>query len=95
MPDQSPYDRQVARAASLEEKNRRLTQSLVSARQQLSEARGQVADLSAPPNTYALFKGWTEDGTAQVVQQGRRLRVSVGPEVNRAALLPGQTVVLS
>ncbi|MDR1187251.1 MAG: proteasome ATPase [Bifidobacteriaceae bacterium] len=95
MPEQSPYDRQVARAASLEEKNRRLTQSLVSARQQLTEARKQVSDLTQPPGTYALFWGWNDDGSADVVQQGRRLRVSVGPEVNRAALLAGQTVALS
>jgi proteasome-associated ATPase len=93
--EQSPYDRQVARAASLEEKNRRLTQSLVSARQQLAEVRQQVTDLSQPPGTYALFWGWNDDGSADVVQQGRRLRISVGPEVNRAALLPGQTVALN
>jgi proteasome-associated ATPase len=85
----------VARAASLEEKNRRLSQSLVSARQQLAEARRQVTDLTQPPGGYALFWGWNEDGSADVVQQGRRLRVGVGPEVNRAALLPGQTVALS
>jgi proteasome-associated ATPase len=85
----------VARAASLEEKNRRLTQSLVAARQQLAEARQQVTDLSQPPGGYALFWGWNDDGSADVVQQGRRLRVAVGPEVNRAALGPGQTVALS
>jgi proteasome-associated ATPase len=79
----------------LEEKNRRLTQSLVSARQQLAEARQQVTDLSQPPGTYALFWSWNDDGSADVVQQGRRLRVGVGPDVNRAALLPGQTVALS
>jgi proteasome-associated ATPase len=92
---ETPYDRQLARAASLEEKNRRLTQSLVSARQQLAEARQQVAELSLPPGTYAYFLRWNEDGSADVVQQGRRLRVGVGPEVNRAALLPGQTVAMS
>jgi proteasome-associated ATPase len=95
VPEQSPYDRQTARAASLEEKNRRLTQSLVAARQQLAEARQQVADLSQPPGGYGLFWGWNDDGSADVVQQGRRLRVGVGPEVNRAALTPGQTVALS
>jgi proteasome-associated ATPase len=95
VPEISPYDQQVARAASLEEKNRRLTQSLVSARQQLAEARQQVTELSQPPGGYALFWGWNADGSADVVQQGRRLRVAVGPEVNRAALLAGQTVALS
>ncbi|MDR2347869.1 MAG: proteasome ATPase [Bifidobacteriaceae bacterium] len=91
----SPYDRQVARAASLQEKNRRLTQSLVTARQQLAEARQQVADLSQPPGSYAYFLRWCDDGAADVIQQGRRLRVAVGPEVARASLLPGQTVALS
>ncbi|MDR2381079.1 MAG: proteasome ATPase [Bifidobacteriaceae bacterium] len=91
----TPYDRQVARAASLEEKNRRLTQSLVNARTQLAEARRQVADLSQPPSAYAYFLAWNGDGSADVIQQGRRLRVAVGPEVNRAALGAGQTVGLS
>ncbi|MDR2254058.1 MAG: proteasome ATPase [Bifidobacteriaceae bacterium] len=95
MTEPSPYERQVARAASLEEKNRRLTQSLVSARQQLAEARQQVQELSQPPNTYAYFLRWNGDGSADVIQQGRRLKVGCGPEVNRAALLPGQTVALS
>ncbi|MDR1394340.1 MAG: proteasome ATPase [Bifidobacteriaceae bacterium] len=95
MPDESPYDRQAARAAALEEKNRRLTQSLVSARQQLAEARQQVTSLSQPPGGYALFLRWNDDGSADVIQQGRRLRVGAGPEVNRAALMPGQTVALS
>jgi proteasome-associated ATPase len=95
VPEESPYDRQAARAASLEEKNRRLTQSLVGARQQLAEARQQVADLSQPPGTYAYFLRWNGDGSADVVQQGRRLRVAAGPEVGRASLLPGQTVAMS
>ncbi|MDR1442587.1 MAG: proteasome ATPase [Bifidobacteriaceae bacterium] len=95
MPEDSPYDRQVARAASLEEKNRRLTKSLVSAREQLTEARHQVADLSRPPGTFALFWGWNDDGSADVVQQGRRLRIGVGPDIARAGIRPGQTVALS
>jgi proteasome-associated ATPase len=79
----------------LEEKNRRLTQSLVAARQQLAEARQQVTDLSQPPGTYAHFSHWNGDGSADVIQQGRRLRIGVDPEVSRGAVLPGQTVALS
>jgi proteasome-associated ATPase len=91
----TPYDRAVRRAAGLEEKNTRLTHSLVAARDQLRDLRQQVADLMAPPNTYALFLSANADGTADVIQSGRRLRVAVGGEVSLAALLPGQTVRLS
>jgi proteasome-associated ATPase len=93
--EESPYDRQVARAASLEEKNRRLAQSLASARQQLTQVRQQLSELSQPPGSYAFFLRWNEDGSADVIQQGRRLRVAVSAEVNRAAMLVGQTVGLN
>ncbi|MDR1823832.1 MAG: proteasome ATPase [Bifidobacteriaceae bacterium] len=92
--EETAYDRQVKRAASLEEKNVRLTHSLVSARQQLTALRQQVADLTKPPNTYAHFLQANDDGSVDVIQQGRRLRVTVGPDVQLAAILPGQTVVL-
>ncbi|MDR3202061.1 MAG: proteasome ATPase [Bifidobacteriaceae bacterium] len=93
--DSTPYDRAVQRAAGLEEKNARLTHSLMAARDQLRELRQQVTDLMAPPCTYGVFAEAHADGTADVVQSGRRLHVPVSPEVSLAALAPGQTVRLS
>ncbi|MCL2802788.1 MAG: proteasome ATPase [Micrococcales bacterium] len=95
MSTDSPYDRQVRQVASLEEKNQRLSQSLVAARQQLTELRRQLAALSAPPGSYAQFEGPAAGGSAKVIQMGRRLRVSCGPEVNLAQLRAGQTVALN
>jgi len=95
MTDQSPYDRQVRQLASLEEKNRRLTQSLVAARQQLTDLRGQLATLTSPPGAYGLFDRANADGSVDIIQQGRRWRVAVGPGVDLATLHGGQTVALN
>ena len=95
MTESSPYDRQVRQLASLEEKNRRLTQSLVAARQQLTSLRSELASLSSPPGTYGLFDRANPDGSVDVFSQGRRWRVSLGPGMAAQQLQPGQRVVLN
>ncbi|MCL2787190.1 MAG: proteasome ATPase [Micrococcales bacterium] len=85
----------MRRVAGLEEKNRRLAESLTQARDQLANLRVQVAELQAPPSTYAVFDRGNGDGTAEVLAGGRRLRVRLGPEVKPEELQPGQTVRMS
>jgi proteasome-associated ATPase len=92
---ETPYDRAVRRAASLEEKNERLTRALVEARDHLREARRQVEEIQRPPGSYAVFLSVHDDGTADVHAGGRRLHVGVAPNVALAALAPGQTVRLN
>ncbi|GMA31109.1 hypothetical protein GCM10025875_11010 [Litorihabitans aurantiacus] len=82
-------------AASLAQKNERLTAVLVRARQELAELRDQVEQLTRPPATYAAFLAAHEDGTADIVSAGRKMRVPVSPAVDLGALGPGQEVQLS
>ncbi|MDR0433096.1 MAG: proteasome ATPase [Bifidobacteriaceae bacterium] len=91
---ETPYDRATRRAAGLEEKNARLTKSLMDARDRLTELRAQLDAMHQPPGSYALFLA-SKDDAAEVASQGRRLLVPVSPNVSLASLLPGQTVRLN
>lgn len=82
-------------AASLAQKNERLTAVLIKARQELAELREQVEQLTRPPASYATFLAAHEDGTADVVSAGRKMRVTVSPAVDLAAVGAGQEVQLN
>lgn len=82
-------------AASLAQKNERLTAVLIKARQELAELREQVEQLTRPPASYATFLVAHEDGTADVVSAGRKMRVTVSPAVDLATVGAGQEVQLS
>jgi proteasome-associated ATPase len=91
----TPYDRAARRAASVEEKNQRLTRSLMEARDRLRELSEQLDALHRPPGSYAVFLSAHSDGTADVIAQGRRAHVAVSAAVSLASLAPGQTVRLN
>ena len=82
-------------AASLAQKNERLTAVLIKARQELAELKEQVEQLTRPPATYATFLGGHQDGTADVMSTGRKLRVPVSPLVDLDAVGAGQEVQLN
>jgi proteasome-associated ATPase len=76
--------------------NTKLTETLQQAREQLTGLRDEVERLSAPPQTYGTFLELGEDdGTATVVVSGRKLEVSLGPEVEAETLRSGQEVLLN
>ncbi|MGH3441808.1 MAG: proteasome ATPase [Nitriliruptorales bacterium] len=73
--------------------NARLAETLRAAREQLSTLREEVEKLSAPPHGYGSFLcRYEEDETADVVVQGRKLRVQLGPDIEGGELRPGQEV---
>jgi proteasome-associated ATPase len=76
--------------------NAKLTETLRAARDQLATLREEVERLSAPPQAYATFiERDDEGGTVTVVVNGRKMEVSVGPEVEAEALELGQEVRLN
>ncbi|WP_211262492.1 proteasome ATPase [Nitriliruptor alkaliphilus] len=76
--------------------NAKLTETLRAARDQLASVREEVERLSAPPQAYATFLERDEDAeTVTVVVNGRKMEVTVGPEVDVAALALGQEVRLN
>ncbi len=82
-------------ADDLLNRNERLQRTLGDAREQLITLRTEVDRLAQPPNGYATFLRAHEDGTVDVVQAGRKLRVAMSPTVDRERLGPGQEVMLN
>ncbi len=81
------------KVAALEQRNAELQRLLELARDQLGEMRVKLAEASAPPQTFATFVAWAGEH-ADVVSNGRRLRVTVLPSVERT-LKPGDEVLLN
>jgi proteasome-associated ATPase len=82
-------------ADDLLNRNERLQRTLGDAREQLVTLRTEVDRLAQPPNGYATFVEAHDDGTVDVVQAGRKLRVAMSPTVDRDRLGAGQEVMLN
>ncbi|WP_448628693.1 proteasome ATPase [Geodermatophilus sp. URMC 64] len=83
------------RAAFLSERNDKLAGTLREAREQLVTLKEEVDRLGQPPSGYGVFLARHEDGTVDVFTGGRKLRVSVSPNVELDDLRPGQEVMLN
>ncbi len=83
------------RIDELAESNQRLTTTLREARDQIVGLKEEVDRLSAPPNGYAIFVGTADEDLVDVSINGRKMRVAISPDVDRASLLPGQEVILN
>jgi len=70
------------RVASLEARNSELQRLLSLARDQLGEMKEKLAEASAPPQTFATFVAWSGKH-ADVVANGRRMRVAVLPTLEK------------
>ena len=75
--------------------NERLVMTLRDAREQIVALKAEVDRLGEPPSGYGTFIEAHEDGSADVIASGRKLRVAVSPGVGSDTLVPGQEVVLN
>lgn len=82
-------------AQQLAIRNERLTRTLTEARVQIVSLKGEVDRLAQPPSGYATFLCAHEDGTVDIVQSGRKMRVAVSPSVDVSELGAGQEVMLN
>ncbi|PZS23846.1 MAG: proteasome ATPase [Acidimicrobiales bacterium] len=76
-------------------RNDKLIYTLQQAREQVTALREEVAKLTQPPSAYGTYLTTNEDGTVDVFSGGRKVRVSLHPEIDAAALERGQEVVLN
>ena len=83
---------QLAQAVS---QNEKLTYTLREAREHIAALREEVDKLTQPPSAYGTFLGLNDDGTADVFSGGRKMRVSLHPELDAEVLARGQEVVLN
>src|SRR5687768_3725693 len=75
--------------------NEKLTYTLREAREHISALREEVDKLTQPPAAYGTYLGANDDDTIDVFSAGRKMRVSVHPELELGDLKKGQEVVLN
>lgn len=83
---------QLAQAVS---QNEKLTYTLREAREHIAALREEVDKLTQPPSAYGTLLGRNDDGTVDVYSGGRKMRVSVHPDLNDTELQRGAEVVLN
>ena len=83
---------QLAQATS---QNEKLTFTLQQAKEQLAALREEVEKLTQPPAAYGTFLGVNEDGTGDVFSSGRKMRVSLHPDIDPGVIRKGNEVVLN
>ena len=81
--------------ADAERQNERLVGVLQEAKQQIELLKEEVDKLCAPPNNYGIFQLPNKDGTAEIVVDGRPMRVNVHPNLDPFQFEEGQLVVLN
>ena len=75
--------------------NERLAATLREARDQIVSLKSEVDRLAQPPAAFAVFLAGQEDHTADIYTSGRKMRVSVSPDVDLEGLSPGKEVMVN
>ncbi len=78
-----------------ERQNERLVSALQEAKQQIELLKEEVDKLCSPPNNYGVFMRANKDGTAEIIVDGRAMRVNVHPKIDPFQFEDGQLVVLN
>jgi len=89
------YETVRERHEHAERQNEKLVAMLQEAKQQIELLKEEVDKLCAPPNTYGVFTRANKDGTAEILSEGRPMRVNVHPNLDAFVLEEGQLVVLN
>jgi proteasome-associated ATPase len=75
--------------------NEKLVNALYEAREQITSLKEEVDKLCAPPSTYGVYLSANEDGTVNILSQGRKVKVNLHPALKPDALRPGQELILN
>ena len=89
------YDRSRGQLSDAERQNEKLVGILQESKQQIELLKDEVDKLCAPPNSYGIFTRSNKDGTAELLVDGRPMRVSVHPDLDAFQFEEGQLVVLN
>ena len=82
-------------ARSTAANNERLAATLREAREQIITLKAEVDRLAQPPASFGVFLAAAEEHTADIWTSGRKMRVSVSPDVDLTALTPGREVMVN
>ena len=75
--------------------NERLAATLREARDQIVSLKNEVDRLAQPPASFGVFLAAAEEHTADIFTSGRKMRVSVSPDVDLEELTPGREVMVN
>lgn len=81
--------------AAQRDHNARLIETLREAREQIVTLKSEVDRLGQPPSGFATILEAFDDGSADIIAMGKKLRVTVSPTVDRADLTLGREVLLN
>ncbi|BBZ67602.1 proteasome-associated ATPase [Mycolicibacterium insubricum] len=84
-----------ARIESLTARNSKLMETLKEARQQLLALREEVDRLGQPPSGFGVLLGIADEETVDVFTSGRKMRLTVSPNIDVDTLRKGQTLRLN
>ena len=85
-------NRQLAQAVN---RNQELVNALHDACEQITSLREEVDKLCAPPSTYGVYLSENEDGTVNILSQGRKVKVNLHPSIKAPDIKPGQELILN
>jgi proteasome-associated ATPase len=75
--------------------NEKLVNALYESREQITALKEEVDKLCAPPSTYGVYLSPNEDGTVNILSQGRKVKVNLHPSIKAETLKPGQELILN
>ena len=75
--------------------NEKLVNALYEAREQITSLKEEVDKLCAPPSTYGVYLSVNEDGTVNILSQGRKVKVNLHPSIKAQDIKPGQELILN
>ncbi len=75
--------------------NEKLVNRLFEARDQIASLQEEVDKLCAPPSTYGVYLSVNEDGTVNILSQGRKVKVNLHPSIKVEDIKPGQELILN
>ena len=61
--------------------NEKLVNALYEAREQITSLKEEVDKLCAPPSTYGVYLSVNDDGTVNILSQGRKVKVNLHPSI--------------
>lgn len=75
--------------------NEKLSYTLRESREHIASLRDEVEKLTQPPSGYGVVVGKNDDSTVDILTSGRKMRVTVHPEIDFEKLERGSEVVLN
>ncbi len=75
--------------------NEKLVNALYESSEQITALKEEVDKLCAPPSTYGVYLSPNEDGTVNILSQGRKVKVNIHPAIKVETLKPGQELILN